>query len=98
MEIVTDSLFPSLVWTTLFDDRESFNVRMLDLANEMRNSDPAGVAKTNVKGWQSPNILQNLNEFEEIRAIEGYDGWSSTTRLAGAILDVAKPGRRQTDD
>jgi uncharacterized protein (TIGR02466 family) len=66
LEIVTQSLFPSLVWTTLFDDRESFNVKLLDLANRMRNSDPAGVMKTNVKGWQSPNILQNLNEFEEM--------------------------------
>lgn len=66
MEISTQLLFPSLVWTTLFDDRESFNIKMLDLANRMRDSDPAGVAKTNVQGWQSPNILQNLDEFEEM--------------------------------
>jgi uncharacterized protein (TIGR02466 family) len=66
LEIVTQPLFPSFVWTTLFDDRESFNVKMLDLANRMRISDSAGVSKTNVKGWQSPNILQNLKEFEEM--------------------------------
>ena len=66
MEITAQSLFPSLVWTTLFDDREAFNIKMLDLANKMRASDPAGVANTNVKGWQSPNILQNLEEFEPI--------------------------------
>ena len=66
MEIIPQPLFPSLVWTTLFDDRASFNARILDLANRMRNSDPAGVAKTNIKGWQSPNILQDLDEFEEM--------------------------------
>ncbi|NQV70796.1 MAG: hypothetical protein HQ498_12290 [Pseudohongiella sp.] len=66
MEITNQQLFPSLVWTTLFDDRASFNVRLLDAANRMRNSDPAGVANTNVEGWQSPNILQNLGEFEEM--------------------------------
>ena len=66
MEIKTQSLFPSLVWTTLFNDRASFNVKLLDLANRLRNGDPAGVANTNVNGWQSSNILQNLEEFEEI--------------------------------
>lgn len=63
MEIQTQPLFPSLVWTTLFDDRVSFNAKMLDLAHRMRSNDPAGVAKTNINGWQSPNILQNLEEF-----------------------------------
>lgn len=66
MEIVPQLLFPSLAWTTLFEDRKSFNVTMLDLANQLRNSDPAGVANTNIKGWQSPNNLQNLDEFKEL--------------------------------
>jgi uncharacterized protein (TIGR02466 family) len=66
MQIVPQALFPTLVWTTLFDDRESFNAKMLKLANEMRSNDPAGVANTNIKGWQSPNILQHLPEFEEM--------------------------------
>lgn len=66
MEINTQLLFPSLVWTTLFDDRTAFNARMLHLANQLRSSDPAGVANTNVKGWQSPNSLQNLDEFGEM--------------------------------
>ena len=66
MEIGTQSLFPSLVWTTLFDDRVSFNAKILELANQMRNNDPAGVSNTNVKGWQSPNNLQDLAEFEDI--------------------------------
>lgn len=66
MEIKPQPIFPTFVWTTLFDDRSSFNTRMLDLANRMRSSDPAGVDNTNVKGWQSPNILQNLQEFEEM--------------------------------
>lgn len=66
MEINTQPLFPSLVWTTLFDDRAAFNARLLQLANELRSKDPAGVANTNVKGWQSPNTLQNLDEFGEM--------------------------------
>lgn len=32
----------------------------------MRKREPRGVANTNVKGWQSPNNLQNLQEFEDI--------------------------------
>ncbi|NQV68840.1 MAG: hypothetical protein HQ498_02320 [Pseudohongiella sp.] len=66
MEIDTQLLFPSLVWSTLFDDRVSFNARLLDLANQMRSRDPVGVANTNVEGWQSPNVLQNLDEFQEM--------------------------------
>ena len=66
MQIVPQSIFPSLVWTTLFDDREAFNARLLELANQMRARDPAGVANTNVRGWQSPNILQNLSEFDDL--------------------------------
>ena len=66
MEIDTQALFPSLVWTTLFDDRVSFNAKLLELAEQMRRKDPNGVSNTNVKGWQSPNILQNLEEFGDI--------------------------------
>lgn len=66
LEIIPQPLFPTLVWTTLFDDRESFNARIMELAREMRSNDPAGVANTNVKGWQSPNILQTLKEFDDM--------------------------------
>ncbi len=66
MEINPAQLFPTLVWTTLFDDRASFNARLLDLAHQLRLHNPTGVAKTNIKGWQSPNNLQNLPEFEEM--------------------------------
>ena len=66
MEIKPQSLFPTLVWTTLFDDRIGFNARLLELANRMRSNDPVGVAKTNIKGWQSPNNLQNLPEFDDM--------------------------------
>ena len=61
LEIGTQSLFP-----TLFDDRVSFNAKILELANQMRSNDPNGVSNTNVKGWQSPNNLQDLAEFEDI--------------------------------
>jgi len=66
LEISPQALFPSVVWTTLFDDRETFNVGLLQLAHQLRNSEPRGVVNSNVKGWQSPNNLQNLPEFEAI--------------------------------
>ncbi|MDO9319118.1 MAG: TIGR02466 family protein [Gammaproteobacteria bacterium] len=66
MKITPQPLFPSLVWSTLFDDRAILNSRLLDLANRMRSNDPSGVANTNIKGWQSPNNLQYLPEFADI--------------------------------
>ncbi|MDP2091546.1 MAG: TIGR02466 family protein [Pseudohongiella sp.] len=66
MEIKPAPLFPTLVWTTLFDDRQQFNARLLEQAHQLRRKHPTGVAKTNIKGWQSANNLQNLPEFEEM--------------------------------
>lgn len=66
MEVRPQVLFPTLVWTTVFDDRETFNARLLTLAQELRARDPAGVSKSNVKGWQSPLVVQNLPEFEDM--------------------------------
>lgn len=66
MKIEPQMFFPSLCWTTLFDDREPFNAMLLKLAYEMRNRDPEGVANTNIKGWQSPNVLQRLDDFKEM--------------------------------
>lgn len=66
MNIVPQPLFPSLVWSTVFDDREDFNRKMLELAYRMREQDPEGVKNTNENGWQSPNILQNLDEFADM--------------------------------
>lgn len=66
MEIKPNHMFPSLVWTTLFDDRDAFNSRLLDHALTLRKTDPAGVNKTNIKGWQSANNLQNLPQFADI--------------------------------
>ncbi len=66
MQIIPQALFPSMVWTTLFDDREAFNASLLQRALALRASDPAGVQNTNVHGWQSPNNLQDLPEFNDI--------------------------------
>lgn len=55
-----------MVWTTLFDDRVSFNAKMLALARQLREQDQKGVDNSNVKGWQSPNNLQNLPAFDEM--------------------------------
>lgn len=66
MKIVPQALFPSLVWSTVFDDHQAFNKKLLELAYRMKERDPVGVANTNENGWQSPNILQNLDEFADI--------------------------------
>jgi len=66
MQIVPQPVFPSMIWSTLFDDRESFNARLLALANEMRRQDPKGVANSNVRGWQSRNVLQSLTQFRQM--------------------------------
>lgn len=66
MQIIPQPLFPSMVWSTLFDDREAFNAMLLEHIYRLRESDPRGVNNTNVKGWQSPNILQDLPEFNDI--------------------------------
>lgn len=66
MEVTTQSIFPTMVWSTLFDDRESFNANLMDQVKKMREQDPAGVARTNVQGWQSFNNIQDLDEFAEL--------------------------------
>jgi uncharacterized protein (TIGR02466 family) len=66
VQIIAEKLFPTLVWTTLFDDRERFNADLLAVALELRERSPAGVLKTNVKGWQSENNVQSLDDFAAI--------------------------------
>ena len=66
MEIVPNMMFPTLVWSTVFDDCKTFNVPLLALAHELRQRDPAGVRKTNIRGWQSQNSLQNLPAFADM--------------------------------
>ena len=66
MEILASPLFPSMVWTVLFDDRQAFNASVLALAYKMRDSDPEGVANTNIMGWQSKYNLQQLEEFRGV--------------------------------
>ncbi len=66
MQIVPNYLFPTAVWNTLFDDWESFNATLLEQIYRLRDQDPAGVENTNVRGWQSPNNVQNLPEFEPL--------------------------------
>lgn len=66
MKIVPQPLFPSLVWATQFDDHVTFNRQLMDNIARLKSSDPNGVHNTNVKGWQSPNNLQTLPEFEGI--------------------------------
>ena len=66
IEIVARPLFPTLVWTTVFEDYKSFNQEMLRLSYWLRQQDPVGVRKTNEIGWQSKNNIQEIAEFKPI--------------------------------
>jgi uncharacterized protein (TIGR02466 family) len=66
MQILSSELFPTLVWTTVFDDQATLNARLLDLARRFREQDPAGVQNTNMLGWQSRNVIQSMEEFRPI--------------------------------
>ncbi|MBT8143660.1 MAG: hypothetical protein KJO55_03105 [Gammaproteobacteria bacterium] len=68
MEISTQALFPTPVWTARFDDFVEFNQRLLSAIHDLRQQLPEGVANTNVNGWQSPNDLQLREPFNEINA------------------------------
>jgi uncharacterized protein (TIGR02466 family) len=65
MEILAKDLFPTLIWTAVFDDHESLDHELIRLAGLMKDRDPKGVANTNVNGWQSPNVVQHMPEFQE---------------------------------
>lgn len=64
MKIIPQSLFPSLIWSTLFDDFQTLNPRLMSLITQLKEIDPNGVNNTNINGWQSQNILQQQPEFE----------------------------------
>lgn len=66
MELKAQALFPSVVWSTLFDDHPKLNNELLARAYELRDRDPRGVSRTNIAGWQSNNTIQQLPEFAVI--------------------------------
>lgn len=66
MEIKTQSLFPTYVWTSLFTDREQLNANLLEQAYAMRDKHPEGVTKSNENGWQSDNVVQQMDEFRDL--------------------------------
>lgn len=66
MELKAQALFPSVVWGTVIDDHVALNKELLALAYALRAKDARGVSRTNVAGWQSNNILQELPEFAQI--------------------------------
>lgn len=63
MEMMASTLFPTLVWTALLDDHATLNARLEAASYRLRELDQAGVANTNVAGWQSRNNLQAVPEF-----------------------------------
>lgn len=66
MQILSSELFPTLVWTTFFEDHSVFNAELKALAYRFRERDPDGVRNTNTLGWQSRNVLQDMDEFRPI--------------------------------
>ncbi len=66
MEVVARALFPTVIWSTRFDDYQDLNHRLLESVQRLREHDADGVHNTNVNGWQSRNTLQTHNEFAEI--------------------------------
>jgi len=101
VEIIPKQIFPTLVWTTLFNDRASFNSRLLDRALQLREVNPDGVAKTNIKGWQSDNNLQTLHEFDDInlrilqvcqRIAESQNFRPNVTLQHQAWVNISPPG------
>lgn len=66
MQVFASPLFPTLVWSTLFADREAFNRGLLERAYALRGEDPPGATHTNVRGWQSPNLIQSDARFRPI--------------------------------
>jgi uncharacterized protein (TIGR02466 family) len=66
VELKAQALFPSVVWSTLFDDYPTLNNELLARAYELRDRDPRGVSRTNIAGWQSNNTIQQLPEFTVI--------------------------------
>ena len=69
MEIVPNFIFLTAVWSTLFDDRGTFNAALLEQIYRLRDQNPKGVANTNVRGWQSLNNIQTLPEFEDLACV-----------------------------
>ena len=63
MEMMASTLFPTLVWTALLDDHPTLNARLEAASYRLRELDQAGVANTNVAGWQSRNNLQAVPVF-----------------------------------
>ena len=101
MQIIPQALFPSMVWTSLFDDRETFNATLLQRALELRQRDQAGVQNTNIHGWQSPSILQELPEFNDInlrilqicdRIGESLNFRSGMQFMLQSWLNISPPG------
>jgi uncharacterized protein (TIGR02466 family) len=65
MELMASTLFPTLVWTAVVDNRESLNAHLEAAAYRLREKDRTGVANTNMAGWQSRDNLQDQPEFSD---------------------------------
>ncbi len=101
MQIIPQPLFPSMVWSTRFDDHATLNAELMKLIHQMQEKNPAGVQNTNVKGWQSPNNLQMLPEFNLInqrilqacqRIGESIHFMPNLSYLHQAWVNVSPPG------
>lgn len=84
MHVLSSPLFPTLVWTTVFEDRADFNRELLQRAYALRARDPRGVRNTNVQGWQSANTIQGDPDFGPV-----CNRITAVVRQIAAGLEVA---------
>lgn len=65
MELMASTLFPTLVWSAVLDDCDRLNPRLEAAARRLRELDQAGVANTNIAGWQSRDNLHTVPELAD---------------------------------
>ena len=54
--------FPTPVWSSVINNHENINQKLLSYINELKNNDPDGIRRSNFKGWHSKDFdLKNEN-------------------------------------
>ena len=56
--------FSTPVWTSKIPNFEKINIVILKYLKNLENSDPAGIQKSNLKGWHSQDF--NMKDSEPI--------------------------------
>lgn len=66
MDVLAHGCFTTYIWAGQVPDYQSLNERLIQAITALRAKDPGGQQQTNIKGWQSARVLQDLPEFEEL--------------------------------